>query len=194
MTQGISLIVGLGNPGAEYAETRHNAGFRFLDMLSDAAGERLRNESRFLANVGKLNVSGRDVWLLEPQTFMNRSGDAVSRFAHYYKIPAAEILVVHDELDLPPGTVRLKVGGGDGGHNGLSDVTAKLGSSDYARLRVGIGHPGSSAQVVSYVLKKAPATEQALIDAAIAGARAHVADIVHGQFQKVMNSLHMHKS
>lgn len=192
MAQGISLIVGLGNPGAEYAETRHNAGFRFLDMLSDAAGERLRNESRFLANVGKLNVSGRDVWLLEPQTFMNRSGDAVSRFAHYYKIPVAEILVAHDELDLPPGTVRLKVGGGDGGHNGLSDVTAKLGSSDYARLRIGIGHPGSSAQVVSYVLKKAPSAEQALIDAAIASARAHVADIVHGQFQKVMNSLHTH--
>ncbi|MBI3778056.1 MAG: aminoacyl-tRNA hydrolase [Gammaproteobacteria bacterium] len=192
MAQGISLIVGLGNPGAEYAETRHNAGFRFLDMLSDAAGERLRNESRFLANVGKLNVSGRDVWLLEPQTFMNRSGDAVSRFAHYYKIPAAEILVAHDELDLPPGTARLKVGGGDGGHNGLSDVTAKLGSSDYARLRIGIGHPGSSAQVVSYVLKKAPSAEQALIDAAIASARAHVADIVHGQFQKVMNSLHTH--
>ncbi len=192
MAQGISLIVGLGNPGTEYAETRHNAGFRFLDMLSDAAGERLRNESRFLANVGKLNVSGRDVWLLEPQTFMNRSGDAVSRFAHYYKIPAGEILVVHDELDLPPGIVRLKVGGGDGGHNGLSDVTEKIGSSDYARLRIGIGHPGSSAQVVSYVLKKAPAAEQALIDAAIVSARAHVADIVHGQFQKVMNSLHTH--
>ena len=192
MAQGVSLIVGLGNPGAEYAETRHNAGFRFLDMLADAAGESLHNESRFSANVGKLSVSGRDVWLLEPQTFMNHSGDAVSRFAHYYKIPVAEILVVHDELDLPPGTVRLKVGGGDGGHNGLSDVTEKLGACDYARLRIGIGHPGSSAQVVSYVLKKAPAAEQSLIDAAIVSARSHVADIVHGQFQKVMNSLHTH--
>ena len=192
MAQGISLIVGLGNPGAEYAETRHNAGFRFLDVLLDATGERLRNESRFSANVGKLTVSGKDVWLLEPQTFMNHSGDAVSRFAHYYKIPAAEILVVHDELDLPPGTVRLKIGGGDGGHNGLVDVTQKLGTSDYARLRIGIGHPGNAAQVVSYVLKKASPAEQMLIDAAIVSAKAHFADIVHGQFQKVMNSLHTH--
>jgi PTH1 family peptidyl-tRNA hydrolase len=101
--------------------------------------------------------------------------------------------VAHDELDLPPGTIRLKVGGGDGGHNGLSDVTAKLGSSDYARLRIGIGHPGNAAQVVSYVLKKAPAAEQTLIDAAIGHGKAHLADIVHGEFQKAMNSLHTHK-
>jgi peptidyl-tRNA hydrolase, PTH1 family len=193
MAHGISLIVGLGNPGAEYAETRHNAGFRFLDVLLDATGAKMRAESRFTANVGKVAVSGKDVWLLEPQTFMNASGDAVAKFARYYKIPPAEILVVHDDLDLPPGTVRLKAGGGDGGHNGLSDVTEKLGSSDYARLRIGIGHPGNAAHVVSYVLKKAPPAEQALIDAAIRNARAHVADMVHGEFQKVMNSLHTHK-
>jgi len=194
MTQGISLIVGLGNPGAEYAETRHNAGFRFLGVLLDATGAKLRHESRFTANVGKIAITGRDVWLLEPQTFMNTSGGSVAGFAHYYKIPVGEILVVHDDLDLPPGTVRLKVGGGDGGHNGLADVTGKLGSSDYVRLRIGIGHPGSTAQVVSYVLKKAPAAEQMLIDAAILNVRTHIADIVHGQFQKVMNSLHTHKA
>lgn len=194
MAQGISLIVGLGNPGAEYAETRHNAGFRFLDVLLDATGEKLRAESRFSANVGKIGLSGRDIWLLAPQTFMNHSGDAVSRFAQYYKIPAAEILVAHDELDLPPGTIRLKVGGGDGGHNGLTDVTQKLGNSDYVRLRIGIGHPGNAAQVTSYVLKKAPAAEQTLIDAAIMHGKAHLIEIVHGEFQKVMNSLHTHKS
>jgi len=124
---------------------------------------------------------------------MNHSGDAVSRFAHYYKIPAAEILVAHDELDLLPGTVRLKIGGGAGGHNGLSDITEKLGTPDYVRLRIGIGHPGSSAQVVSFVLKKAPSSEQTLIDAAILNAKAHLAELVQGEFQKAMNSLHTHK-
>lgn len=193
MAQGISLIVGLGNPGASFTETRHNAGFRFLDVLLDATGAKLRAESRFNSNVGKISLSGRDVWLLAPQTFMNHSGDAVSKFAQYYKIPVAEILVVHDDLDLPPGTIRLKVGGGDGGHNGLCDVTEKLGSADYARLRIGIGHPGNAAQVVSYVLKRAPAAEQTLIDAAIDHGKTHLAEIVHGEFQKVMNSLHTHK-
>ena len=193
MPQGISLIVGLGNPGAEYADTRHNAGFRFLDVLLDATGGKLRAESRFTANAGKISLSGKDIWLLEPQTFMNHSGESVSKFAHYFKIPASEILVAHDDLDLPPGTIRLKVGGGDGGHNGLSDITEKLGTSDYARLRIGIGHPGNAAQVVSYVLKRAPAAEQTLIEAAIGNGKAHLAEMVHGEFQKVMNSLHTHK-
>jgi PTH1 family peptidyl-tRNA hydrolase len=193
VAQGISLIVGLGNPGTEYTGTRHNAGFRFLDVISDAAGEPLRAEARFSAHVGKLSVSGKDVWLLAPQTFMNHSGDAVAKFTQYYKISTGEILIVHDDLDLPPGTVRLKVGGGDGGHNGLADVTAKLGTSDFARLRIGIGHPGIASQVTPYVLKKAPAAEQALVDTAIMNAKVHLAEIVHGEFQKVMNSLHMHK-
>ncbi len=192
MAQGISLIVGLGNPGAEYAGTRHNAGFRFLDVLLNTTGERLRAESRFIANVGKITLTGKDIWLLAPQTFMNHSGDSLTKFAHYFKIPVPEILVAHDDLDLPPGTVRLKVGGGDGGHNGLSDITEKLGTPDYVRLRIGIGHPGNAAQVVSYVLKKAPQTEQALIDAATINVKTYVADIVHGEFQKVMNGLHTH--
>jgi peptidyl-tRNA hydrolase, PTH1 family len=116
----------------------------------------------------------------------------VAKFANYYKIPVAAILVVHDDLDLPPGTVRFKVGGGDGGHNGLKDVTEKLGA-DFARLRIGIGHPGDAAQVSSYVLRRAPAAEQELIDEAIARARMHLVDIVSGQQQKVMNALHAHK-
>ncbi|MBI3899691.1 MAG: aminoacyl-tRNA hydrolase [Gammaproteobacteria bacterium] len=184
-------MVGLGNPGPEYAETRHNAGFRLLDAAF-ASGGSLRYESRFTGDAGRAEVGGREVWLLKPMTFMNLSGDAVAKFAHYYKIPVDQILVVHDELDLLPGVVRLKIGGGNGGHNGLSDITAKLGP-DYARLRIGIGHPGSAAKVASYVLKKAPASEQELIDTAIERARQHLSDIVQGQQQKVMNLLHTQK-
>lgn len=190
MAQGISFIVGLGNPGAEYAETRHNAGFRFLDALLSGTGVVLRHESRFNGDAGKLSIAGRDVWLLKPMTFMNNSGEAVSALARFYKIVPAEILLVHDELDLPPGSVRLKIGGGDGGHNGLSDVTEKLGVPDYARLRLGIGHPGSAAQVVAYVLKKAPKAEQSLIDEAIDRARSQLNNIIQGEFQRAMNALH----
>lgn len=183
------LIVGLGNPGPEYAETRHNAGFRFLDGLLPR-DLTLRAEGKFSARVARVALGGQEVWLLAPDTFMNHSGDAVARFARFYKIPVGSILVAHDELDLPPGVVRLKVGGGDGGHNGLKDVTEKLGSGEYVRLRIGIGHPGNAAQVTAYVLKRAPAAEQELIDAALARARQHVEDMVHGHFQKVMNALH----
>ena len=190
MAQGISLLVGLGNPGAEYAETRHNAGFRFLDALLVGTGVSLKHESRFHGEVGRFAVAGRDLWLLKPMAFMNHSGESVAKLARFYKIPPAEILVVHDDLDIPPGSARLKVGGGDGGHNGLADVTEKLGTPDYARLRIGIGHPGSAAQVVAYVLKKAPKTEQSLIDAAIERARTQLNDIVQGEFQRVMNALH----
>ncbi len=193
MTQAISLVVGLGNPGAEYAGTRHNAGFRFLDILLEGSEARLRSEPRFRATAARLKRAGRELWLLAPQTFMNHSGEAVGAFARFYRIEPAQILVVHDELDLPPGTVRLKRGGGDGGHNGLSDVTAQLGTGDYARLRIGIGHPGSSSQVVSYVLRHAPPAERELIDLAIRRALDHLDEIVQGQFQKVMNELHMHK-
>jgi PTH1 family peptidyl-tRNA hydrolase len=187
---GISLIVGLGNPGPDYAETRHNAGFRFLDALLAGTNVSLRSESRFRGNCARLTLAGREIWLLAPQTFMNHSGEAVQSLAHFYKIEAGQILVAYDELDLPPGTVRLKVGGGAGGHNGLTDVIEKLGSKDFARLRIGIGHPGSAAQVVSYVLKKAPRSEQELIDEAIARAVQRVGEIVQGQYQKVMNELH----
>ena len=190
MAQGISLLVGLGNPGAEYAETRHNAGFRFLDALLVGTGVSLKHESRFHGEVGRFAVAGRDVWLLKPMAFMNHSGESVTKLARFYKVPPAEILVVHDDLDIPPGSARLKVGGGDGGHNGLADVTEKLGTPDYARLRLGIGHPGSAAQVVTYVLKRAPKAEQLLIDEAIERARTQLNDIVQGEFQRVMNALH----
>jgi len=188
--QGISLIVGLGNPGPEYAETRHNAGFRFLDVLLSGSNVSLRRESRFTGDVARFAIDGKELWLLAPQTFMNKSGESVAKFANYYKIPAAEILVAYDEIDLPVGSVRLKVGGGTAGHNGLTDVVEKLGSPDCARLRIGVGHPGSAAQVVSYVLKRPPASEQKLIDDSIERARGQLPDIIRGEFQKVMNALH----
>jgi PTH1 family peptidyl-tRNA hydrolase len=167
MAQGISLIVGLGNPGKSYAETRHNAGFRFIEALLGQTGAGLKSESRFDGDAGKIAIAGRDVWLLMPSTYMNASGQSVAKLARFYKIPTEEILVVHDELDLAPGTVRLKEGGGHGGHNGLRDIMNKLGSRDFMRLRIGIGHPGQAPQVESYVLKKAPKAEQQQIDDAI---------------------------
>jgi len=187
---GITLIVGLGNPGPEYAETRHNAGFRFLDALLAGTGEQLRHEAKFGGDVVKISLAGRPVWLLAPMEFMNHSGRTVSRFAQFYKILSSQMLIVHDELDLSPGVVRLKVGGGTGGHNGLTDVVEKLGTPDFARLRIGIGHPGTAAQVSGYVLRKAPAPEQAMIDEAIERARDHIEVIVQGQFEKAMNALH----
>ena len=193
MAQGISLIVGLGNPGNQYAETRHNAGFRFIEALLGQLGVSLKTESRFDSDVGKVEIAGREVWLQTPTTFMNASGQAVAKLSRFYKIPVNEILVVHDELDLPPGNVRLKEGGGHGGHNGLRDIIGKLGSRDFMRLRIGIGHPGSAPQVESYVLKKAPKAEQQMIDAAIDAALQQVDEIVHGNYGQVMNELHSHR-
>ena len=193
-TPGISLIAGLGNHGSEYADTRHNAGFRFLDLLLAGRGQALKSEGRFAGRVAKLGIGGRDVWLLAPDTFMNHSGESVGKLARFYKIPENEILVVHDELDLPPGVARLKLGGGAGGHNGIADVIEKLGTPDFHRLRLGIGRPASSAQVVSFVLKKAPAAEQTLLDEAIHAALGAIEDIVHGRLQQAMNALHSHQT
>jgi len=192
MNHAISLIVGLGNPGPEYAQTRHNAGFRFLDRLATDAHVVPRHEARFQGDCARVMLAGRELWLLAPQTFMNHSGESVQKFAHFYKIPAAGILVAHDEIDLAPGAVRLKVGGGDGGHNGLKDITEQLGSGEYVRLRLGVGRPATSTQVVSYVLRRAPVEEQTLLDEAISEALRHIEDIVHGNLQKVMNVLHTH--
>jgi peptidyl-tRNA hydrolase, PTH1 family len=189
---GISLIVGLGNPGPEYAETRHNAGFRFLDVLLRGKSEHLRSESRFSGDVARTQIAGQDVWLLAPMTFMNKSGDSVSRFAQFYKIPHQRILVAYDEIDLPPGQVRLKQGGGAAGHNGLTDVIEKLGTPDILRLRIGVGHPGLAPQVAAFVLKRAPKAEQELIDGAIDAAAGCIDDIVQGQYERVMNALHRH--
>jgi peptidyl-tRNA hydrolase, PTH1 family len=187
---GTSLIVGLGNPGQEYAETRHNAGFRFLGAVMKVTSTQLRAQPRFGADIARANIGDVEVWLLAPTNFMNRSGDAVARFAQYYKISPDRILVVYDELDLPPGAVRLKFGGGDAGHNGLHDVIEKLGTADFARLRIGVGRPAVSGQGAAHVLKRASAAEQALIDGAIERAVAQLPDIVRGQHQKVMNALH----
>ena len=192
MATGIRLIVGLGNPGSSYAETRHNAGFRFIEQLVSRTGASLKNESKLGGHAAKVTIAGNDVWLLMPDTFMNNSGDSVAAAARFYKVDPEETLVVHDELDLSPGSVRLKVGGGHGGHNGLRDIIPKLGSKEFVRLRIGIGHPGSASQVASYVLKKAPNAEQELTDEAIARALSHIDDIVIGDFERVMNDLHTH--
>lgn len=161
----IRLVVGLGNPGSEYAETRHNAGFWFCERLASELGATFSSESRFHGRVANARSAG--VWLLMPQTFMNRSGQAVGSLARFHRITPAEILVIHDELDIPPGQLRLKFGGGLGGHNGLKDITAHLGTQDYWRLRIGIGHPGNRNEVVNYVLKPPRREERAEIDSSL---------------------------
>ena len=167
MQPALRLIVGLGNPGSEYAETRHNAGFWFCERLARELGTTFARESRYHGYVAKARVGGQDIWLLMPQTFMNRSGQAVQALAHFYRIEPAEMLVAHDELDIPPGQMRLKFGGGLGGHNGLKDITAHLATQDYWRLRLGIGHPGDRNEVVNYVLKPPRREEREEIDAAL---------------------------
>ncbi len=159
------LVVGLGNPGSEYAETRHNAGFWFCERLARELGTAFSKEARFHGLAANARADG--VWLLMPQTFMNRSGQSVAALARFYRIAPAEILVVHDELDIPPGQLRLKFGGGLGGHNGLKDITAHLGTQDFWRLRVGIGHPGDRNEVVNFVLKPPRREESALIEASL---------------------------
>ncbi|MDH3690872.1 MAG: aminoacyl-tRNA hydrolase [Gammaproteobacteria bacterium] len=186
----ISAIVGLGNPGSQYALSRHNAGFQFLDRVAGRAGAKLKFESRFQANVGRAVIAGQTVWLVAPQDYMNNSGNSVVTFASYYKLAPPEFLVAHDELDLPPGAVRLKRDGGHGGHNGLRDIVQRWQSRDFVRLRIGIGHPGSSHLVTSYVLKRAPVEEESLIAEAIDRAMTELDDMVCGHYDKVMNALH----
>jgi len=165
MQAALRLIVGLGNPGAEYTETRHNAGFWFCERLARDLGVTLSRAARFHGLAG--NSRSDNLWLLQPHTFMNRSGQSVGALMRFYRIEPAQMLVVHDELDLPPGQMRLKFGGGLGGHNGLKDITAHLGTQDYWRLRIGIGHPGDRNEVVDYVLKPPRKEEGGEIDAAI---------------------------
>ncbi|MEM7542061.1 MAG: aminoacyl-tRNA hydrolase [Pseudomonadota bacterium] len=182
---GLRVIVGLGNPGTKHAADRHNAGFWLVDRLAEQWGATLREERRFKAEVGR---TGDDIWLVKPLTYMNASGDALQAFTSFYKFSAATVLVAHDELDLSPGVIRLKQGGGHGGHNGLRDIVAKLGA-DFARLRIGIGHPGEAALVTGYVLKTPPAQERSLIDEAIGSALKQANDIAAGDLQRVMNTL-----
>jgi PTH1 family peptidyl-tRNA hydrolase len=189
----IRLIVGLGNPGAEYEQTRHNAGFWLVDAL---AGHRLSREARFHGLAAKTTISGNEVWLLEPQTYMNRSGQSVGALARFYKIAPEEVLVIHDELDLPPGAAKLKKGGSSGGHNGLKDITAALGTQDYWRLRIGIGHPrtmGLQQPVADFVLHRPRKEEQALIDEAIAKSEQIIPMLCEGKFEAATMQLHTSK-
>jgi peptidyl-tRNA hydrolase, PTH1 family len=185
----IKLIVGLGNPGPDYDQTRHNAGFWFVDLLADRYGGHFRPENKFSGEVCRIRVGADDVWLLKPMTFMNRSGQSVRQLSAFYRIPVEEILVVHDELDLEPGMLRLKRGGGHGGHNGLRDITSHLGK-EFMRLRIGIGHPGHRDRVVDFVLSRASREDQQAIEDAIQEAAQAIEEIVSGQFQKAMNQLH----
>lgn len=191
MASHIQLIVGLGNPGPKYELTRHNAGFWFVDALARQHGATFKSENKFHGEACKISLDGEELWLLKPMTFMNKSGQAVAALANFYKIPPESILVAHDELDLPPGAARLKKGGGHGGHNGLRDTIAQLGNNkDFQRLRIGIGHPGHSSQVTGYVLGKAPADEQRLMEDAIVDAIDIIPVAVSGEIQKAMNQLH----
>ncbi|NHR07228.1 aminoacyl-tRNA hydrolase [Chromobacterium haemolyticum] len=187
---GIRLIVGLGNPGAEYDRTRHNAGFWLVDELCWRYKGNWRKEGKFQGDVARVDIEGQDVWLLKPMTYMNLSGQAVLALAHFYKILPDQILVVHDELDLPPGAARFKQGGGHGGHNGLKDIAARLSSPAFWRLRLGIGHPGDRNEVANFVLKKPRAEEQQALDEAIEQALRQLPAAIGGKMAAAMKELH----
>ncbi|MDD5393770.1 MAG: aminoacyl-tRNA hydrolase [Thiothrix sp.] len=185
----IRLIAGLGNPGSQYDKTRHNAGFWFVDELARRFSGKFAAEKRFSGDVCKLQVGSQTVWLIKPMTFMNRSGLAVRQLSNFYQIPVEQILVAHDELDIPVGDARLKQAGGHGGHNGLRDLHAHLGAN-YWRLRLGVGHPGDRTQVVDYVLSRPSVDDEILIARAIDQAADQIELILQGEMQKAMNALH----
>jgi PTH1 family peptidyl-tRNA hydrolase len=189
----IRLIVGLGNPGPEHESDRHNAGFWFVDEVARVHGGSWRREARFHGEVARAGIGGADVWLLKPSTYMNRSGQAVSALARFHRITGPEILVVHDELDLAPGTAKLKRGGGSGGHNGLKDITAAMGGPDYWRLRIGIGHPRDlypGREVVDFVLQRPARAERQAIDERMASALGVVPMLAAGQWERAGQTLH----
>ncbi len=192
MKAGIKLLVGLGNPGDKYEKTRHNAGFWWVDLIAQQTNSLLNLDSKMFGLVSKLSPHA-DKWLLKPTTFMNASGKAVAALANYYKIKPEEILVIHDELDLPAGQGKFKFGGGHGGHNGLRDIHAALGSADYWRLRVGIGHPGDKSEVVNFVLKPPSKDEQIAIDDIIFESSKCLDAIIKGDFETAMLTLHTKK-
>jgi len=191
--QSIMLVVGLGNPGDEYSRTRHNAGFWFVDELARRFGGSFRLEGKHQGELARisLTVAGlrQELWLLKPTTFMNRSGGSIASVSHFYKIPASSILVAHDELDLPAGTVRLKLAGGHGGHNGLRDTIAAIGA-DFWRLRLGIGHPGHKDLVLDYVLQRASAADEQAIQSAIDKAVDVLPLLLEQGGEKAMTRLH----
>jgi len=190
----IRLIVGLGNPGPQYQDTRHNAGFWWVDEAARRLKARLEHDKAYLGDVARVNaplpgVEG-PVWLLQPQCFMNLSGKSVAALARFFKLPTDSVLIVHDELDLLPGQVKLKQGGGSAGHNGLKDVTAQLGSPDYWRLRLGIGHPGDRAEVTAYVLRKPPADERGRLQQAMAKSLEALEPLLRGDMQTAGRLIH----
>ncbi|MDB4260127.1 aminoacyl-tRNA hydrolase [Porticoccaceae bacterium] len=187
----VELIVGLGNPGPNFDRTRHNAGADLVLELAKSYQVTMKHESKFFGDTAKISIDGRDVRLLIPTTFMNRSGQSVAALARFYQVPVEAILVVHDELDISPGAARFKKGGGHGGHNGLRDIVQSLGNNkSFARLRIGIGHPGDARQVADYVLKKASPTDQQLISNSIDDALRTLPLAVSGQWERAMTALH----
>jgi PTH1 family peptidyl-tRNA hydrolase len=194
MGEKLALVVGLGNPGDRYSQTRHNAGFWFVDELARRHGGFFRAEKKFHGEVAEIEVEGRRCLLLKPMTFMNRSGLSVAELARFFKLAPAGILIAHDEIDLPPGALRVKQGGGHGGHNGLRDIVPALGSPDFWRLRLGIGHPGSKEQVVNYVLDRPGKAEQEIEDAAIAAAADAFPNMLSGDWGKAQQVLHSRKA
>ena len=189
-TTSVKLIVGLGNPGPEYEQTRHNVGMWLVDLLARKYGGSFRYENKFDSLACRISVNSESVWLLKPQTFMNRSGFAVAPFARFYKLQLPSILLCHDELDLSVGSVRIKRSGGAGGHNGLRSVLQQLSGDNFLRLRIGIGHPGQQQQVLGYVLRAPPSAEKELLDEAINQSFRMMPDIVTGKLEKAMNVLH----
>ncbi|KDN15127.1 aminoacyl-tRNA hydrolase [Snodgrassella communis] len=186
----LRLIVGLGNPGSEYEHTRHNIGFDFIDELAKLWKTSLKEEKKFFGQVARVNLNEGEVWLLKPLTFMNKSGTAVQALAKFYKILPEEILIIHDELDIPCGHVRFKKGGSNGGHNGLKDIQAWLGTAEFYRLRLGIGHPGDRNLVIHYVLHKPQAQEQSLITEAMQKSLAAIPQMLTGEYSSVQQQLH----
>ncbi len=190
----VELIVGLGNPGPQYHRSRHNAGADFVSALARAHNVPLKFEKKFFGDTARLNLNGAEMRLLIPSTFMNLSGKSVVALAGFYQIAPGAILVAHDDLDLPPGTARLKIGGGHGGHNGLRDIIQSMANNrDFARLRIGIGHPGQAGEVVSYVLRKAPPEEQQQIDQSIEAATGIMPFLARGQWNAAMKALHTNR-
>jgi PTH1 family peptidyl-tRNA hydrolase len=185
----LKLIVGLGNPGADYARTRHNAGFWLVDELARRHGGVFRHEGKHQAELARVRIGGREIWLAKPMTFMNRSGGPVSSILNFYKVVPGEMLVAHDEIDLPSGTVRLKEGGGHGGHNGLRDLIAAQGDG-FWRLRIGVGHPGNKLEVVDFVLTHAGKDEQRTIDETIVAGADAIGEMLRDGAQIAMNKLH----
>ena len=195
MTANISLIVGLGNPGTEYLGTRHNAGAEFVESLARQAGSTLQSDAKFFGLTGRATLAGHDLRLLIPTTFMNRSGKSVAALAGFYKLSPEQILIAHDELDIPPGQARFKKSGGHGGHNGLRDIVPSLGNrSDFHRLRLGIGHPGHASKVSGYVLGRPAPSDRMAIDAAIDEALAALPQYLDGDSTKAMTRLHSFKA